>query len=165
MYTYLHSLPPPPPPPPIEPGGIYARSPSPEPPYLGKRIYPLSRVLVTIGNYNKTPLSELSREIFPETKAQKYPFQRKWEYACGPSCIRVGEGGFTIPTAKLPHLLTYSDNVSLITQHCFLLNTYTDSLLLSLTFKHLITRFTDYIQILVVHRLGMYRFYGYNLVA
>ena len=31
---------PPPPQTPIEPGGTYARSPSPEPPYLGKRIYP-----------------------------------------------------------------------------------------------------------------------------
>ena len=56
----------PPPPTPIEPGGTYAHSPSPEPPYLGKRIfkdippylgkrilpriYPLSRVLVTVGN-------------------------------------------------------------------------------------------------------------------
>ena len=41
---------------PIEPGGTYARSPSTEPPYLGKRLYPLSRVFVTIGNYkNMTP--------------------------------------------------------------------------------------------------------------
>ena len=40
--------PPPPPPTPIESGGTYARSSSPETPYLGKRIYPLSRALVTI---------------------------------------------------------------------------------------------------------------------
>ena len=57
---------PPPPPTPIESGGTHARSPSPEPPYLGKRIYIrpmpptpiLAWVLVIIGRtYTKHALS------------------------------------------------------------------------------------------------------------
>ena len=52
----------PPPPTPIESGGTYARSSSPETPYLGKKIYPSSRVLVT------TPFPGFSREIFPRLR-------------------------------------------------------------------------------------------------
>ena len=55
---------------------------------------PLSRVLVTIGNYKKsTPFSWFSREIFPRLRPKIPPFPRKWECACGPLCIRVGGGG------------------------------------------------------------------------
>ena len=55
---------------------------------------PLSRVLVTFGNYKKTPpfpsfLGKSSRDYGQQTP----PFPRKWEYACGPSCIWVGGGG------------------------------------------------------------------------
>ena len=81
-------------PPPSHRRCTYAHSPSLEPPYLGKRIYPLSRVLVTIGNYKKHPLFRVLLGNLHETTAKKYPpFPRKWEYACGPSCIRVGGGG------------------------------------------------------------------------
>ena len=65
---------------PIEQGGTYAHSPSPEPPYLRKRIYtppPLSRVLVTIGNYKKKPLSVLSLEIFLRLLPNNTPFPEK----------------------------------------------------------------------------------------
>ena len=72
------------PPTPIEPMVHNARSPLPEPaPYLVKRIYPLSLVLVTTDSY----------KTFPRLYCQKYPpFPRKWEYACGPLMNRVGPG-------------------------------------------------------------------------
>ena len=81
--------PPPPPPTPIESGGTYARSSSPETPYLGKRIYPLSRALVTI------PFPGFSREISRDYTPHKYP--PSWENGnthaeAGPLCIRVGAG-------------------------------------------------------------------------
>ena len=53
-------------------------SPSPEPPIdLGKEypiIYPLSRVLVTVGKKNPTPFSWFSREIFPRLRPETSPF-------------------------------------------------------------------------------------------
>ena len=64
---------------PIEPGGTYARSPSSESPISGKRIYPLSRVLVTIGNYKEHPFSGGFQEIFPRRhpKNPPPPFSRE----------------------------------------------------------------------------------------
>ena len=62
---------------PIEPGGTYARSPSPESPYyLRKKIYPLSWVLVTIGSYKKHRLFQTFSGNLPKrakTMAKKYP--------------------------------------------------------------------------------------------
>ena len=62
-------------------GGSYmliAHSPSPEFPFLGKKIYPLSRVLVTIGNYTKnTPLYRAVSGNLPETTPQKHTLFRE----------------------------------------------------------------------------------------
>ena len=81
------------------------------PPISGKGYTPLSRVLVTIGNYKKHPLFRVFSGNLPETTAKKYPplgpFLRKWEYACGPlmhssmcACVWVGVGGgVSIPRA------------------------------------------------------------------
>ena len=84
----------PPPPPPIESGGYtYARSSSRESPISGERIYPLSRVLVTIGNYKDNISSGFFREIF-QRLGPKYPLS--WENGnthAAPLCIRVGGGG------------------------------------------------------------------------
>ena len=85
------------PPTPVDPGGTYARSPSPDPPYLGTRLYPLSRVLVTIGSYIKTP----PFPCFLGKSSQDYsqtipppPFRRKLECTCSPLMhSRVGGGG------------------------------------------------------------------------
>ena len=68
---------------PIEAGGTYARSPSPErpppPPHLGKGVYPLSRVLVTIANYKKhgVALFRAFSGNLPETLAKKFPISRE----------------------------------------------------------------------------------------
>ena len=80
---------------PIEPGGTYARSSSPEPPYLGKRIYTCTHVY---GYWlplamTKTPpfpgfLGKSSRDY-----GQKYPISREWECACGPLSGGGGGGG------------------------------------------------------------------------
>ena len=80
---------------PIEPGGTYARSPSTEPPYLGEMIYPLFRVLVTIGNYKKHPFSWFSWEISPRDYGQQNtPLSREnGNVHAAPLCIRVGGGG------------------------------------------------------------------------
>ena len=85
-----------------------ARSRSPEAPYISGKWYPtpppppISAVLVTIGYYKK------KKKTFPgflgkssRDSGQKIPpFPRKWECACGPSCIRVGAGPF--PGSFLP---------------------------------------------------------------
>ena len=67
---------------------FHARSPSPGPPYPRKKIYPLSisRVLVTIGNYNwqtKKPLSRAFSGKLAKIHVPKLPspFSRKWEHA------------------------------------------------------------------------------------
>ena len=60
-------------------------NPPPPPPHLGKEIYSqgLSRVLVTIGNYQNTPfLGFLGKSSLDY--AQRSPFPRKWECACDP---------------------------------------------------------------------------------
>ena len=92
---------PPPPPPradtPIEPGGggsTYALSPvTPNLPYLGKTISkdipPLSRVLVTVGNYKNNTFFL----VFSATKYTPPPFPRKWERACGPLMHSSGGPG------------------------------------------------------------------------
>ena len=41
------------------------------------KIYPLSRVLVTVGNYKNTPFSWFSRGNLPETTAKNTPFPEK----------------------------------------------------------------------------------------
>ena len=106
MNTYYMPCFQPGPPPPIEPGGIYAHSPSPEPPYLGEMIskdihVPPSWVLVTVGNYKKLPLFCVFSGILPKTTDQKYPpFRRKWERTCGP-LMHSSEGpGFS--TLNMP---------------------------------------------------------------
>ena len=82
------------PPPPIEPGGTHARSPSPEPPYLWKRIYLLSWVLVTIGNYKKNHptlgfLGKSSRDC-----CQEYPISLENGNAHAPPyALEWGGGG------------------------------------------------------------------------
>ena len=89
MHGYL------PAPTPIEPGGTYAHSPSPEPPYLGKRISkeipPYLGYWLPLALTKKHPLFLVISGNLPENTAKKYPpFPRKWERACGPLCIRVG---------------------------------------------------------------------------
>ena len=87
-------LPPPPPPTDIEPGGTHARSRSPEPPYIGKRIYPLYLGYWLPWAITKnTPFSGLSREISPRLRPKYPPFPRKWECACGPLMHSSGGGG------------------------------------------------------------------------
>ena len=100
LYWKLSWCSPPPPPHPIEPGGTYARSPSPEPPISGKGYTPYLGYWLPLA-IPKTPhfpgfLGKSSRYY---AWLPKYPpppfFLRKWEYiqSCGPSCIRAGGGG------------------------------------------------------------------------
>ena len=91
-----------PPPPPLHRIRGYLRSfPVSWTPYLGKKINPLSRVLVTIGSYIKRKylspgfLRKSSRDYAPKYS----PFPRKWEHACG-SHIELGGGG-TILSRKV----------------------------------------------------------------
>ena len=64
-------------------------------PFLGKEIYPIPRVLVTIGNLKSIPLSG----FFPRLRQKNTSLSReKWEHAYGPLYIRVGGGGDTDPT-------------------------------------------------------------------
>ena len=94
---YQTQAPAPPPPTPIEPGGTYAHSPSPEPPYLGKRIFKDIPPYLGIGYrwqlQNTLPfpgfLGKSSRDY-----GQKYPhFLRKWECASGPLMHSSGGPG------------------------------------------------------------------------
>ena len=112
---YLGAVPgiysPPPPPIPIEPVGTYARSSSPEPSYLGKRISPYLGHWLPFSNYKETPLRVFSRNLL-ETTAQKYTLSReKVNLHAAPSCIQVGGGGgglyvaITGPTWLLRSLL------------------------------------------------------------
>ena len=61
-------------------------------PYLWERIYPLSRVLVAIGNYKNTTFGAFLWNLH-ETEA-KTPFVEKMETRMRPPliCIRVGVG-------------------------------------------------------------------------
>ena len=81
----------PPPPPPIEPGGTYARSPSPEPPISGKGYTPLSLekdIIVPpyigywlpLAKKKKQKTSGFSPEIFPrlQPKNTPPPLSRGW---------------------------------------------------------------------------------------
>ena len=107
LYTGQLKFPSRPPPTPIEPGGTYARSPSPEPPpplsrekdytplYLGYWL-----PVATKPNFitkTHTPFSGFSREIFPRLLPKNAPppphFPRKWEYACCPLMHSSGGGG------------------------------------------------------------------------
>ena len=86
----------PPAPTPIEPGGTYASSPSPEPPppISGEGYTPLSRVLLTIGNYKKHTLFRVFSGNLPETTDKNYtPSRENGNTHAAPSCIRVGGGG------------------------------------------------------------------------
>ena len=63
--------------------------PPPPPPIAGIRIYPVSRALVTIGNYKKHPISGFSREIFPRLRPKISPFPEKIGIRMRPpSCTR-----------------------------------------------------------------------------
>ena len=57
----------------------HLNAPPPPPPHLGKRVYPLSRVLVTIANYKKhgVALFRAFSGNLPETLAKKYPISRE----------------------------------------------------------------------------------------
>ena len=80
-----------------KPGGTYAHSPSPEPPISGKgypRIYtPLSRVLVTVGNYKNTPFPGFLGKSSRDYGQKIPPFPEKMGTRMRPLCIRVGGGG------------------------------------------------------------------------
>ena len=76
---------------------------SPESPYLGKKMYHLSRVLVTTDNYNITKkthffLGKFSRDYAPQIP----PFPRKWENAYGPLMHSSGEGGGGVSVTSSP---------------------------------------------------------------
>ena len=75
------------------------RSPSPEPPppHLGNKICPLSRVLVTIGNYKNTLISRAISGNLPENTAKYAPFPKNMgtDPHAIPLCIR-GEAGFPV---------------------------------------------------------------------
>ena len=82
---------------------------NPPPPSRGKIyiLYPLSRVLVTIGVYKNSPFSDFSPEIFPRQTPQNAPFPVKME-THGSLYIRIGGPGanFFFP----PQLWTPSTN-------------------------------------------------------
>ena len=76
-------------------------TPSPEFPYLGKRIYPYLGYWVPFGYW--VPLEKkkikhpFSREIFTRLRPQNTPFVEKMGIRiCEPLCIRVGGGGAVI---------------------------------------------------------------------
>ena len=71
---------------PVESGGI--------PMLISRHLNPppLSRVLVTIGNYNKHPLFRAFAGNLPETTPKMPPFLRKWKHACDP-LMNSSEGG------------------------------------------------------------------------
>ena len=65
--------------------GTYARYPSPELPFLGKKIYPLSQVLVNIGFKKKIRVSrEISRPSFPRKMWMRMQslnaFESGWDF-------------------------------------------------------------------------------------
>ena len=63
-------------------------------PHISGKGFPLSRVLVTNGNYkNKTPFSGFSREFFPRLYGQKYPFPEKIRVCMRPPHAFGGGGG------------------------------------------------------------------------
>ena len=70
----------------------------PPPPYLGKKIYPLFRVLVTIGSYNKHPHFRAFSGNLTAYTAANYsspppPHSRENGHThAAPWCIRVGAG-------------------------------------------------------------------------
>ena len=66
----------------------------PPPLSLGEKyiLYPLSRVLVTIGVYKNSPFSDFSPEIFPRQTPQNAPFPVKIE-THGSLYIRIGGPG------------------------------------------------------------------------
>ena len=77
-----------------------ARSLCPEPPYLGNKLCPLSRVLVTIaGFYKNIPFPGFFREIFPRETPTKCPLtQENGNTHAAPSvrssvCVWGGGGG------------------------------------------------------------------------
>ena len=106
QFLYIHfvlqvhitgSYPPPPPPhththslSPVASRSTYARSPSFEPPYLGKRIYHLSRELVTIVFYINTRVFSGN---LPEISAKMYPFPNFVKTATGLFMCSGGGGG------------------------------------------------------------------------
>ena len=107
----------PPRPTPIEPWDIPILIPDhlntpPPPPHLGKSIYPLSRVLVTIGNYKKYPLFRTFSGNLPETLPPP-PFSRENGNAHGgPLMHSSGGGGGGDPMSafllSFPNLSFYS---------------------------------------------------------
>ena len=84
------------PPTPIEPGGTYAHYPSPEPPYLGKRI---SKVIAPYLGYwlplaiTKTPLFLVFSGNLPETTARNTPFPEKMGTRMRPPYAVHSSGG------------------------------------------------------------------------
>ena len=87
------------PPTPIKPMGTYGHSASPEPPPPPisekgyPRVYPLSRVLVTVGNYKHHSRYLVFSIIFPRLRPKIPPFPRKLERASGPLMHSSGGGG------------------------------------------------------------------------
>ena len=82
----------------IESGRTYACSPSsepPPPPLCREKHIPLSRVLVTIGDYKNTPFPRAFSRNLPETTPPKYsPFPKEWN-TLAPLiiiCVQVGRG-------------------------------------------------------------------------
>ena len=99
-----------------EPGGTYAHPPSPEPrPYLREKdiqgYTPLSRVLVTVGNYKKHPLFLVFSEIFPRLRPKNTHLSREnGNTHVAPLCIRVGGPG-TDPTRIFQGSVTYANTL------------------------------------------------------
>ena len=87
----------PPAPTPIEPGGMlvpHHLNAPPPPPHLGERIYPLSRILVAIGNYQRIPPFRAFSGNFPDTEAKNTPFPEEMGTLMRPLMnSRGGEGG------------------------------------------------------------------------
>ena len=100
----------------------------PPPPYFGKKIYPLSRVLVTIGNCKKTlPFLSFLGEIFPRLYARKYSLSQENGNTHAPPLYAFewggGWGGVGVTKyTRLSKSNYISQNPPLICSHIYMKN-------------------------------------------
>ena len=93
----------------------YARSPSPEPPYIGEKIYPLFQVLVTNGYYKN---HSLSRGFLGMGTCMRPPYAFEW--GGGGWWPRLASVVFcTTPSFCLFEITAGSNLIEVIIRRCY----------------------------------------------